>query len=173
MRDVIDEKSRLDQFANEARRYVHWAAGKTIEGMEVRVALRKIVALYAAALRLPTPYSNGASNSDEDDRVDSGETKLIYERASTLPFKNYGVIFDPLLIPPEEPVVGDIADDIAEIYRDVASGLRLYEAGNAVEARWEWSFNFQFHWGGHASSAIRALHCYLAETDVNGLTSGA
>jgi hypothetical protein len=27
-------------------------------------------------------------------------------------------------------------------------------------------------WGQHASSAIRALHCYLAQEDPSGLCSG-
>ena len=40
-----------------------------------------------------------------------------------------------------------------------------------VDALWEWGFNFQAHWGEHASSAIRALHCYLAQEDPSGLCS--
>jgi hypothetical protein len=160
----------LEEFANEARRFVHWAAGKTDEPMEVGAALRRIVALYFAALHLPVPYPDSVSTRREESRVDQDEWNLIYARASTLPFKNYGEVFNPISVPPEEPSVGDIADDIADIYRDVASGLRLYEGGNAVDARWEWSFNFQYHWGRHACSAIRALHCYLAETDVDRFT---
>jgi hypothetical protein len=40
--------------------------------------------------------------------------------------------------------------------------LQLYEAGQLAEARWQWCFHLIHHWGEHATSAIRALHCYLA-----------
>jgi hypothetical protein len=161
----------LKEFANEARLFVHWANGKTEERMDAKTALHRIVALYAAALHLPSPFSDDVSNSD-DHRVDSDEARLIYKRASTLPFKYYSEVFDPLQLPPEEPVIGDIADDIADIYRDVASGLNFYEHGRLDDARWEWGFNFQNHWGEHASGSIRALHCYLAQEDIDSLTSG-
>ena len=74
----------------------------------------------------------------------------------------YGEVFDPLTIPSEEPVIGSIADDIIDIYRDVVTGLRAYRLGDLANARWEWAFNFAHHWGEHATGAIRALHAWLA-----------
>jgi hypothetical protein len=67
--------------------------------------------------------------------------------------------------------MGDLADDLVHIYRHLAAGLRLHELGKVDDALWEWGFNFQAHWGEHASSAIRALHCYLAQEDPTGLCS--
>jgi hypothetical protein len=74
----------------------------------------------------------------------------------------YGEVFNPLIVPPEEPVLGSLSDDITDIYRDVVTGLREYEAGRRTQALWEWGFGFQAHWGEHATGAIRALHCWLA-----------
>ena len=41
-------------------------------------------------------------------------------------------------------------------------GLRWFEAGHPAEAVWVWGFHLVHHWGEHATSAIRALHCWLA-----------
>ncbi|HJV62984.1 MAG TPA: DUF5063 domain-containing protein, partial [Albitalea sp.] len=67
----------------------------------------------------------------------------------------------------------DLADDLVDIYRDVATGLHWHRIGRVDDALWEWGFNFQAHWGEHASSAIRALHCYLSREDPSGLCSNA
>src|SRR5688500_10241095 len=77
-------------------------------------------------------------------------------------FTHYAEVFNPLPVPPEQPIVGDLADDIADIFGDVDRGLWFFEAGRPAEAVWEWGFHFVHHWGEHATSAIRALHCYLA-----------
>jgi hypothetical protein len=69
--------------------------------------------------------------------------------------------------------VGELADDLVAIYRDVALGLDLHERGRVDDALWEWGFGFQARWGQHASSAIRALHGYLAQEDPSGLCSDA
>ena len=78
-----------------------------------------------------------------------------------LPFEAYGEVFDPTVIPPQTPVCGSLSDDIADIYRDVVTGLREYQAGRRNAALREWGFLLQIHWGEHATGAIRALHRWL------------
>lgn len=52
-----------------------------------------------------------------------------------------------------------LADDIADIYRDLKEGLVLMEKPNGAEnAVWEWRFGFGSHWGHHALSALKAIH---------------
>lgn len=80
----------------------------------------------------------------------------------SIPFDEYSEVFRPWVIPPETPGIGSVADDVNDIYTDVAAGLRLYEGGNRVAALWEWTFSFASHWGAHATGAIRALHAWLA-----------
>ena len=82
-------------------------------------------------------------------------------------------MFDPLPVPPEEPVVGSLTDDIADIYRDVIPGLREYELGRRAQAVWEWGFGLRHHWGEHATGAIRALHCRLAANAFDRLAAEA
>jgi hypothetical protein len=90
-----------------------------------------------------------------------------------LPFDLYGEVFDTVPMPPEQPVVGSLTDDITDIYRDVISGLREYEAGRRASAGWEWSFGLRQHWGAHAMGAIRALHCWLASNAADRLAAEA
>jgi len=160
------------RFASEARRFIAWADGTTSAvAMQAPLALRHIVALYAAALELPQPWSEGVTAAHTPSPALVERLNAVKLRAAAIPLQHYSEIFSPQLLPPEAPVVGDLADDLVAIYADVALGLSLYDAGSAEDAIWQWGFNFQVHWGEHASSAIRALHCYLSQEDPSGLSS--
>jgi hypothetical protein len=162
------------RFASEARRFIAWADGTASQdALRAPVALRHVVALYAAALELPQPWSEGVSAAHTAGPVPAERLNAVRQRAAAIPLQHYSEIFSPLMLPPEAPVVGDLADDLVDIYADVALGLSLYDAGSAEDALWHWGFNFQIHWGAHASSAIRALHCYLSQEDPSGLSSDA
>jgi len=167
-------EASAERFSREARRFIDWADGSESSGtMLARVALRRMVALYAAALELPQPWSEGVSAKHPSEPALAERLEALRERAAAIPLQYYSEIFSPLVLPPEEPVVGDLADDLLDIYRDVAVGLALYEAGGVEDAIWQWAFRFQTHWGEHASSAIRALHCYLSQEDPSTLSRHA
>lgn len=160
-----------DRFSDEARRFVEWADGtSSSQTMSASVALRRVVALYAVALELPQPWSEKVSLGEAPCPDMSRRLATVRQRASALALQHYSEIFSPH-VPHDEPVVGDLSDDLHDIYIDVAKGLRLHEMGHIDDALWQWGFNFQIHWGKHASSAIRALHCYLAQEDPSGLSS--
>jgi hypothetical protein len=71
----------------------------------------------------------------------------------------YREVFDPDPTLDEEPVVGDIGDDLLDTYKDIRAGLVLFDRGEANEALWHWAFLHRIHWGRHAVGAIYALHC--------------
>jgi hypothetical protein len=77
-------------------------------------------------------------------------------------FQYYSEIFNNLLVPSEEPVTGNLVDDLTDIYSDIAPGLDLFDAGRKDEAKNHWQFWLASHWGEHATSASRALWSYLA-----------
>ena len=162
------------RFGREAQRFVAWADGsETVEPLTAALALRRVARLYTEALELPQPWSERVSSrQDVEPRTLQERLALVRERAAAIPLQHYSEIFSPL-VPPDEPVVGDLADDLVAIYRDVALGLHLHECGCVDDALWQWGFNFQARWGKHASSAIRALHCYLSQEDPSGLCSSA
>jgi hypothetical protein len=161
------------RFSEEARRFLAWADGTTSRDvLSAPAALRRLVALYAAALELPQPWSEGVAHTSEPAPAAVHRLHAVRTRAAAIALQHYGEIFGPL-VPCDEPVVGDLADDLVDIYRDVSGGLAFHDAGCTDDAIWQWGFHFQTHWGKHASSAIRALHCYLSQEDPSSLSSGA
>jgi hypothetical protein len=58
-----------------------------------------------------------------------------------------------------EHVGVEVADAVADIWRDVARGLRaLADGAPESDVAWEWKFHFESHWGVHALEALTALH---------------
>jgi hypothetical protein len=159
----VSRVDALDRFGAEAALFQQWARCGTDRGeVAAREALLGITRLYLAALELPPAWSEELADAEDAVGVDDEEWRAVFAAAGRLPLDFYGEVFDPLAVPPEQPVLGSIADDIADIYRDVVGGLRELQAGRRAQASWEWGFGFQHHWGEHATGAIRALHCWLA-----------
>ncbi len=145
----------VERFADIAREYRAWVLDGTDRGPEAaRRALLLVGRLYVAALELPPPGAGGAGGEPPPG---PGWRDVHLPLAARLPFQYYSEVFDPSQIPPEEPVVGDSAEDLAD------KGLRWLETGDTAGAVWEWGFMFVHHWGEHATSAVRALHCWLAD----------
>ncbi len=73
----------------------------------------------------------------------------------------YWEVLDPRI--ESDPIVdglgvGDLADDIADIYREVKNGLFAFNRGPATEAIWHWQEGFRSHWGDHVVDALRGMH---------------
>ena len=158
--------SHLQAFANEARRYCDWAITGHDEDWNAATALRRLVSLYASALDLP---ASGGTPSETTPLVDIDQERARVAAASAaLPLQYYGQQSDPSLLPAtNEAVLGDLADDVSDVFADVRHGLWLFDQGREREALGEWVWSFQKHWGEHAVSAIRALHIYLGEQQWN------
>jgi hypothetical protein len=153
------------------RRFQHWTLESPSAGGAVaREALLWLTALYGAALGLPSPFV-ATIETEHPARVDDAEFDRVRIWCARLPFQYYGEVFDPIVVPPENPIVGDVADDIANVYRDVVTGLCLFDLGLHDHALWEWGFGFRAHWGKHATDAIRALHLWLASNEPDHLAS--
>ena len=54
--------------------------------------------------------------------VGAAEKEAIHRRAMVLPIGYYSETFHNLVIPPEEGVIGDLEDDLLDIYGDLALG---------------------------------------------------
>jgi hypothetical protein len=122
--------------------------------------------VYAAALELPAVAEDDLADVTAAERTSDQQSDSVYEcLLARLPLRLYAEVFDPLPIPAEAPVLGDLADDVADILAEVDEGLRLFDSGRRANAVWVWIFGLRVHWGEHATSALRALHCYLAARD--------
>ena len=67
----------------------------------------------------------------------------------------YWEIFHPFA--EEEPVCGDLMDDLSDIRDDLLEGIYDYEAGFINNAVFEWKLLHHAHWGNHAVAAVKAL----------------
>lgn len=152
----------LADFAELATAFCGWCESGALGPAPERAISRWLAQLYAGGLQLsevePEP---GAP----DDTV--SETALAEASISPLRGRHYREIFDPNPELDEQASVGDIGDDLLDIYRDIKRGLELYRRGLPLAAEWEWAFNFRIHWGRHAAAALLALHG-LAHSNLAG-----
>jgi hypothetical protein len=157
--------SPIEEFAAAAVRFENWLLdGRDIEAEAARHGLQRLVELYQRALDLPQEWSPELETSSDDlDRVHHSQWQRAVHASRRLPFDSYREVFNPAGDVAEDAVTRSLADDFADVYRDVASGLRMYQDGKVAAAVWEWSFAMRVHWGAHATSAIRALHWWLAD----------
>ena len=154
----------VEHFADIARKFCAWAEAQPApEEIEVKTALRFLADLSSAIMA--TPHV-GCGEDINQEGISDKEWKNIYSRFSSLPVNYYSVFFHPTKINEEEPVVGDLADDLADMYRDIKTGLWLYENKHITEAVWSWRNSFQNHWGRHATSALYALHTWSADGSI-------
>jgi hypothetical protein len=161
----------VERFAGEAVAFRDWLlAGSDSGESAARRALIHLTRLYLEALELPSPWNNEFSDEPDAFQIREEERLAASTACRRMPFDFYREVFDPFSEPTVEPLYGSLADDIGDIYRDIVTGLLSYEAGKHPLAIWEWGFRFQIHWGEHATSAIRALHCWLATNAPGELT---
>ena len=138
-------------FADEARRFCAFVerASELPLGARLRVARERLAAVYVAALTLPEGAPAEADTPEVAERpaVDVGPHRL------------YHLVFDPY--EDDEPVVGDLVGDLAEIDADLRRGLAVLDRDGPAAACWEWRLAFETHWGTHAVAALGALHAAI------------
>lgn len=89
--------------------------------------------------------------------------KKTYSRFSSLSFQYYSLMFNAFELPAQEPVTGDLHDDLADIYCDLKSGLEYWNEGDRENAAFAWQSSFRYHWGSHATHAMVAMHQFGSE----------
>jgi len=153
-------ESPVTNFVEVARRFCAWTEAQPASTeTEVKTAIEILASLSSAILMTS---SLGFGEDIEEERISDSEWKTVYKRFGSLPFNYYSAFFNPANVGKEDAVVGDLADDLADIYRDIKAGLWLYDQGHVKEALWEWRQSFQTHWGRHATGALYALHAWSA-----------
>jgi hypothetical protein len=155
----MERDDEIAAFARVAEEYCCWAEAEPRDAVgEARMARRLAVELLRRAIELPERFSETRAPEIAEE-----EYRRVYKRFGALPFNYYSECFNPLIVPAEEPVVADIADDLADVWRDVKRGLDLWNRGDVDAAAWQWRFHFEAHWGHHISAAIYALQRWFSE----------
>jgi hypothetical protein len=130
---------------------------------------RVLPVLIDAALSLPKVELKGCKrDSDESKcRMTHEDWQKLYEslQQKLNGWDFYHKVFDPTT-GDTEAIFGSLADDLADIYRDVQEGLLLR---GIRHASWEavvsdWRFSFYSHWGKHAIDALDVIHARLSES---------
>lgn len=133
----------------------------------VEAVLSALAQIYAAAHRLPG-FGLSEDGSDIPDSLDvtTEEWRSVFGVVSRAlgHQEAYWAYFDPSepRDSNEQPIFHSLADDLADIYRDIKPGLRAWETGDDRYLEtivFDWKIPlFGSHWGLHAVSAMRALH---------------
>lgn len=133
----------------------------------LRQLLGALADLFAAAHHLPVPDIDPASTYPAGKfEFTRAEYQALFHRIGSIldDERFYSYSFDPGTLPdsPQPPEVGDLADDLADIYRDVKPGLRAWDANvedYLADTVFDWKEPlFGSHWGRHAVDALRVLH---------------
>jgi hypothetical protein len=123
----------------------------------VRDLERSLADLYAAGLTLddvdPDDDSPPPSALTNDEAA--ALQRRLGEKLGDIDF--FSVVFDPYDFD-TTPVTGSLADDLADIYRDLQDGFAALRNGATANALWQWKFGFETHWGKHAVEAMYALY---------------
>ena len=141
-----------DEFAEVVREFCEWCVGARQTDFE---AASWLCRLYAAALVLPQV---GPENEEGLPEIPSSELSRAEVGLVSFNGRYYWEVFDPDPSLSEKPCIGDLGDDLLDIYKDVRQGLLVFDRGDYIDAMWHWSFLHRVHWGRHAAAALLALH---------------
>jgi len=133
---------------------------------------RVLPRLINAAINLPSiefPDENDATQEEErapfrpSARMTDDQWRQLYNllQEKLGNWDVYWQVFNPTT--DKEAVCGTLADDFADIYRDLKEGLVLSHKRLArpEDVIWQWRLLYYSHWGKHAIDALLTIHFRL------------
>lgn len=148
---------KVKHFIKLVSRFHAWGEGKVHDLREARAFLIELIK------RMPEfdDYWDVEWSNEEYDRRGYDGWKEDYKRFGDLPFQYYQTMFDPLDVKNNQPCLGDLRDDFADIYGDLHEGLDACRKGNQDEAISMWLTSYYSHWEWHATNALKAINAYF------------
>ena len=135
----------IKEFYESAKKYCKFVSDNIITAENIEELMYLMLDSFAKGLLLPDV------EQDDNDPVKGEKPNPIRIELPT----TYWEIFDPFT--QEEPVCGDLLDDLSDIRDDLLEGIYDYEAGFVNNAIFEWKLLHQAHWGNHCVAAVKAL----------------
>lgn len=151
-------RDATDVFTEAATDYCRWIEDDA--GGSTDCVRRSLARLYAAAWDLPDVEP---ADVELPDISHEAWSRVFGRLGRRLPFGLYWTLTQPVaadLAGPDEPTCGDLADDLADIWRDLKPGLDAWPDADEDARRaivWEWRLSFRTHWGRHAADAMAVL----------------
>lgn len=152
----------MKQFIEMAKQYAEWVEDyNRLSSEDLYYVHDLLLSLYSSAFRLQ--YYPEAAELKES-RIDYEEWQAVRKSFVHLPFDYYQEVFNPLDFSENSTVTASLADDLADIYRDLKPAIIAYDSGNVRDAEDDLKRNFEIHWSQHAISAIKAIRQFFANT---------
>lgn len=160
--------------ANAARSYCAWvdslpvlthaerdsAEDEPAHVPRVEEARRQLLALLTAGAALEEV--DVTSDETHTYEVAKGDRVEAQKKIAALPLGYYWSVAygeDPAV--DDSPTMGDVFNDLVDIWLDLKCALLAWDDGHYEEAAWEWRFSLNHHWGIHAVDALRQLHGWI------------
>jgi hypothetical protein len=166
--NTVDLKSRFDSFRQPAEEFC--SAVENSSAMAPIDFLQKtqliLAKLNVAALTLP--QIEDCKGDPHIARRSHQEWSTVYQRLKGFlgKYDLYWQVFDSRKHN-EEAIFGSLADDLSDIYFDLAGPIRAAKAGVSVEnVLWDLRLNFYIHWGHHLLAAMKAIHDHLPDIEL-------
>jgi hypothetical protein len=149
--------------ANEYCKYAEHAS--EIKSEELLIILQRLLPLlYLKATFIPelTPYFEESNEKF----VTESDWSVVHDsfRKKLGSANDYLEVFDERMKESEGPVVGSLAENMADIYQDLKDFILLYQTGTMEvmnDAIWESKQNFENYWGQKLVNALRAIHKFI------------
>ncbi len=150
---------KIRDFAIVAEQYCQWA--ESLDPSD-EINLNDLLLLLSELLNkvLLMPDVDPSDSDEEKNRISHDEWMKIHKWFTPIKFQYYREIFDPHDFKEDEPITGDLHDDLADIYRELKPALLLYIDDKIEDAAFEWKSTFGYHWGEHLISAMRAIYMF-------------
>ncbi|QYJ04097.1 DUF5063 domain-containing protein [Nocardioides panacisoli] len=147
------------EFRKCAATYCDLIENAGVLGREVLLAhLHELLpALICVALRLPEVETSEGDSPEIDQESWAAQYRRLAGAlgAEGAYWTTLATLGDAL----PQPVMLPLADDLADIWRDLKAPLIALDGETSLsDAAWEWRFSFHSHWGSHAVEALRAVH---------------
>jgi hypothetical protein len=143
-------------FSEVARGFCSWCESSSLGEVPETTAAIWIAKLHANAHMLPEV---GSKNTEGLLDIPATELESASRNLSEFNGMYYREYCDPDPTLDDESAMGDVGDDLLDIYKDVRRGLILFDNGQPLEALWYWAFLHRIHWGRHVVGALFALYC--------------
>ena len=135
----------ITEFYESAKKYCDFVSNNVITKDNLEELMYLMLDSFSKGLLLPDV------EPEDNDPVKGEKPNPVRIELPT----TYWEIFHPCA--EEEPVCGDLMDDLSDIRDDLLEGIYDYEAGFINNAVFEWKLLHHAHWGNHAVAAVKAL----------------